>query len=421
MTSSCCGTYPARSSQLITYGLQHERASFCHTPPHGCPVSPPRCRHSIKQKEMSTALFEAFHLTTTEEQKVSFKCLMGMVTADKVLASAKAASADEPLKMVFNLHGARLLEKLADFNSAQIKPLILSLIAIDGGTLKSMACDKDGSKVLEAFIKADIGDKRKKKLLKGLKGQFAGMAGNKFGSHVVDCCWAVAPVKTKEWIAAELLAEENTLRTSHFGKFVLRNCKIDYFKRKKDEWVDSLSANDKKRAMFSDFFDEDAEKAEKEKKSKEAMEAEQAAAAAVPKKVEPAVLALGFGKQIENDADIELGNAAETGRTHQLSGGDYQKDEIDDLFKEGSRVAQKEKALGIKKKKKKDSDEGEGSSKKKSSKSKGSKKNHGLDEVFDAIASTKKKKSKKRSREQAEAAAGEGKPKKSKKKKFMMS
>jgi hypothetical protein len=37
---------------------------------------------------------------------------------------------------------------------------------------------------------------------------------NKFGSHVVDKFWAVAELKTKKWIAAELLAREDDLKAS---------------------------------------------------------------------------------------------------------------------------------------------------------------------------------------------------------------
>ena len=192
-------------------------------------------RHAVKQAAMCKALFDAFHVVSTEQQKESFRCLMGMTVADQLgdLAAGREDAAD---KLVYNLHGARLLEKLAEFNPLTIKPLVLSLIALNGATLLHMSHDKDGSRVLEAFIKADIGDKRKKKLLRQLKGHYAAMAANKFGSHVVDRCWAVAPVPTKKWIADELLAEENTLKDNYFGKLVLRNCKIDYFKRQKDEW-----------------------------------------------------------------------------------------------------------------------------------------------------------------------------------------
>jgi hypothetical protein len=100
----------------------------------------------------------------------------------------------------------------------------------------------------------------------------------------------------QETIATELLKEEDMLKDNYFGRLVLRNCKIDYFKRKQDGWVEDLNANDRKRKMFSEFLEPGAEEgsaepSEKEKKHKARSKA----------KADPAMAALGFGAVAASD------------------------------------------------------------------------------------------------------------------------
>ena len=157
-------------------------------------------------------------------------------------------------------------------------------------------------------------------------------------------------------------------------------------------------------------------------KGKAASSTAKAAPSAKELAQDPALRALGFGAQAAPDAaaDSEVGHEADTGRAHALDGGNYRKDEIDDLFKEGHVASQKNK--GAKKKKKASSkergDKGDTGDKSKKAKKE---KSYGLEKVFDAIASTKKKKSKKRDREAEGDAKGKAKKSKKQKKNFVMS
>jgi len=58
---------------------------------------------------------------------------------------------------------------------------------------------------------------------------------NRYGSHLIDKCWSVSYLKMKESIAEELLDSERELNSNFQGKCVLRNCKIDNFKRNRQE------------------------------------------------------------------------------------------------------------------------------------------------------------------------------------------
>lgn len=54
-----------------------------------------------------------------------------------------------------------------------------------------------GSRLYEAMLKADIGGKKREKLINKMKGHFAELAATKFGSRVVDKCWAQSEIKRK--------------------------------------------------------------------------------------------------------------------------------------------------------------------------------------------------------------------------------
>ena len=77
----------------------------------------------------------------------------------------------------------------------------------------------------------------------------------KHGSRVVDCCWKHTEVKDKQLIANELLKGEKELADNYYGKFVLRNCNIEYYKKKGDLTEASFNSKEKVKKMFSDIID----------------------------------------------------------------------------------------------------------------------------------------------------------------------
>lgn len=390
--------------------------------------------HSIRQKEVMKAVMDAFHIKTPEDHAKSARLIMSMTTADKdVDASAAIAAAsggagasaaaekDKPL--TFHPHGGKLLESLSGFQAILFKPIMNSIIAIDGTRLKEMACSNIGSRVLEAISRADVGLKRKASLLKKLKGHYGALALDKFGSHVVDRFWAIAELKNKTWIAEELLKDESAIKATFHGKHVLKNCRIEFFKRGQAKWAGSITSNEKKREMFDEFFDDDDTTTAAQLAAKKAKKAEEEAAAkativrAEPGKIEPELQALGFGMG-GGGGGSGAGPAIDTNQKldpHMATGG-YNKDEIDDLFKSGGSTnsADKKSKKSKKKDKKAGKDDAGGKKRKRNA--------HGLDNVFAAVAGTKKKskKSKKDKAEDDGDGDGGGKKKKKKKdKKFM--
>lgn len=238
-----------------------------------------------------------------------------------------------------------------------------------------------------------------------------------------------------------------------YGKIVLRNCKIDTFKRQKEEWLQNLSTTDKRRKMFADILGDPAVEKAKAEAAAKAVEED----TAPEMNVDPAAMeTLGFGGGGESSSSS--GDESDVVGKVDLDG--LKDNEIDDVFgrrrpgggkgkvKEGSKpgkgastedVAAKKAKKAAKKAKKaakkarqeteaeaEAEAEAEGGDKKKSKKPKKAKKRkhqEDMDNVLDAILATKGIQSERaRAKSEAAAKAGGGKKaKKSKKssKKFM--
>jgi hypothetical protein len=80
---------------------------------------------------------------------------------------------------------------------------------------------------------------------------------DKYGSHIVDRCWILVDLNMKEKIADELLMKEEMLKENPYGCFVIRNCCLDNYKRKKEAWMKKEESLEKKKNMFSEIIDDE--------------------------------------------------------------------------------------------------------------------------------------------------------------------
>ena len=81
------------------------------------------------------------------------------------------------------------------------------------------------------------------------------MSKDKYGSRVVDSCWKHSELKDKQLIVDELLAGEKELADNYYGKFVMRNCNIEYYKKKGCLKEGSYSSKERVKRMFSDIVE----------------------------------------------------------------------------------------------------------------------------------------------------------------------
>jgi nucleolar protein 9 len=152
--------------------------------------------------------------------------------------------------------GCMIAQTLFRFNTSN-RFLTESFLSLDTKIIKEMARDMAGSRLLEAFLDHCPHNLRKK-FIEKLHAHFAELASHKCASHVVEKCYAVADLQQKEKIAAELAADKS-LGSNVFGRFILKNCKVYKFQQKNSKWQAAEEANDRKRKLFEDFFNDEEE------------------------------------------------------------------------------------------------------------------------------------------------------------------
>ncbi|KAJ3322520.1 Nucleolar protein 9 [Blyttiomyces sp. JEL0837] len=201
------------------------------------------------QKEALKVLSTSFGVVSNEHKKLLCPAILALQTVEDYEKKQTVMKPD--------YHGAMILENLLHFTEENVKPVIESILGVSPEELTQWSSDAIASRVFESFLKSTtVPLKAKRKILHQLFGNYAKIAQDKYGSHIVDCCWAVAEIDLKEKIAKELLAAERELAASFHGKFVLRNCRIDQFKRGKDEWIQKEKSVKAKRDMFADILDD---------------------------------------------------------------------------------------------------------------------------------------------------------------------
>ncbi|ORZ16727.1 armadillo-type protein [Lobosporangium transversale] len=203
-------------------------------------------------KEVIKGLCTAFHTNTPVERKEFIHVVLHMETYEALMERRKQ---QESIKPKFHPQGAVVLQLLLQYPEEHSKIVVDSYFAQKDDLMYAWTMDPVGSHVIEAFLTSPtLNLKIKRKILKSFLGKYHSMALDRYGGHTVDKCWAVSDIDMKEKIATELLEHELELSQSFHGKFILRNCKIDQFKRKKEEWLEREKGIERKRDMFKDIL-----------------------------------------------------------------------------------------------------------------------------------------------------------------------
>ncbi|KAF9418858.1 Nucleolar protein 9 [Entomortierella beljakovae] len=378
-------------------------------------------------KEVIKGLCNAFHTHSPIERKDFMHVVLNMETYEALLERREQ---QESAKPKFHPQGAVILQHLLQFPEEHSKVVVDSYFAQKDELMYAWTMDPVGSHVIEAFLTSPtLNLKVKRKILKSFLGKYHSMALDKYGGHTVDKCWAVSDIEMKEKIATELLEHEHALSQSFHGKFILRNCKIDQFKRKKEEWVEREKGIERKKDMFKDILG-DAVLATANGKQ----QAANGASAVDLPAPNPKMAELGFGggiagvktvtekkkkKSKKNTEDPDKLLIKDDDEENQVKD-KYKSDEIDKLFKkrthkESSKTkgkADDEAASASESEREESEQEAPKKKKKKVSKD--------LESVLDAIDATKKKKKSKKSKsEDGDDKKKSKKDKDSKKRKFM--
>ncbi len=196
-------------------------------------------------------LQEAFDYGAPEAKKHVVGLLLAMQKFDE-----NQSPPDPGMTNNYSLHGSLLMQHMFSFPAEASRPVVQSFLELPTEILLHLALNPVGCRVIEAFISSpEVGLKAKKKLLRSFSKQYAALAMDKYGSHIVDKLWSqVADIADKERVAEELLESLAALQNNHHGKFIVRNCRLENFKREKDAWREKEAGIDRRNEMFKDIL-----------------------------------------------------------------------------------------------------------------------------------------------------------------------
>ncbi|XP_015776998.1 PREDICTED: nucleolar protein 9-like [Acropora digitifera] len=262
----------------------------------------------IKQKKFLKALLNAFHCKE-KTKRSSAVVLISSLTTHEVFfglrpeeqnvleednSNSEAVSNDTKLKSV-NYHGVLILKALFDFQDTN--KIVSSFLSLSLEDVMILANDPVGSYAVEAFLKSrSVTNEQKHMFIEKMKGTYSKLSCEKGGSRVVEACWRNAEVNYKKAITEELAQSEQQLKANFYGKFVLRNCGVEHFKRKDKSWHEQEQRTAKKMKLLEDILEERVDGAVTDKNSKPK-------AQTGFKQLAPQMAALGFtwsGKRAQN-------------------------------------------------------------------------------------------------------------------------
>lgn len=198
-------------------------------------------------EQVLSATFKAFHLEkTTEDRVLLFAAALRLQTKENINSAASA-----PL----NPQGCALVCQFARFPESHAKSLVDGLLRCTEKEILDLSRHAAGSRVIEAFIVGGaMSAKALQRLSRHFKSHLGQIAMDKYGSHVIEKLWKLSPLATKNIMMEELAESKEKLESSPHGRLVIRNCRLDQFIRKREDWVKEEQTQTTKRGLFDDII-----------------------------------------------------------------------------------------------------------------------------------------------------------------------
>lgn len=203
-------------------------------------------RLQTKQSQLIQALQTALHISGDKERLKSFFLCLLKLKPFEILQQDKSN--------FVHLHGSLIIQDILRFN----KPIFMVNCILETATdyLVTVFNTPNGSHICDAFLQSKfIGEKSREKLLKHLEGFYVDLAITKFGSRVVESCFAAAQDVQKAKIVKELAAKSNMLKGSQFGKVINYKLRVDTYRLSADQWKASFQKKESKaQQLFKDII-----------------------------------------------------------------------------------------------------------------------------------------------------------------------
>ncbi|KAJ2223356.1 Nucleolar protein 9 [Coemansia sp. RSA 485] len=198
--------------------------------------------------EIINALYGGLGAKTPEERKELINLLAFLMPYQKFVNA-------EYGRLPFNIQGSLIIQSILQFPGDSNGPILDSFFSQNPQSIFSWCQDPSGSRIIESiFTSPHVEPKIKQKVMEHFGGRYAELAMDKFGSHIFEKYWAIADLDFKETIIQNLVKSETQLQDSHSGRFVLRNCRVDQYKRRAEEWRERERGLERKKLMFKDIL-----------------------------------------------------------------------------------------------------------------------------------------------------------------------
>ncbi|XP_017469071.1 PREDICTED: uncharacterized protein LOC108361051 [Rhagoletis zephyria] len=205
-------------------------------------------RVGAKQAQCIVSLQTALH--TPASDKVKVKCFFHCMIKLKPYEVAQADNSG-----FVHLHGSLIVQHILRFN----KPIFLvnCILETPPEQLVSIFNTPNGSHIVDAFLQSKyIGEKSREKFIRNLEGFYVDLATTKFGSRVIESCFAVAQESQKSRIVKELADKVNMLKGSPFGRLLYNKFRVETYRLSATQWKASLHANKEQKVdkLFKDII-----------------------------------------------------------------------------------------------------------------------------------------------------------------------
>jgi len=163
-------------------------------------------------------------------------------------------------KLTLGMMGVLLVQHLFLFDFGIVASVVQDIVNLEPINLKQLAMDDKGSRLLESLLQAPkIPLKLKNKIIDKVTEAGWGEVGtNKYGSHFLETCFKVSNIDRRKKIALDLVPKLKELSGSHFGRMLVRNCKVDMLQTNEAAWIKRQQTSHKTKRMFAEILDEKA-------------------------------------------------------------------------------------------------------------------------------------------------------------------
>lgn len=135
------------------------------------------------------------------------------------------------------IQGALVLQSLLRLSEPHCMMVTESIKSLPTEDLILLSQNPISSRVIDVIFDSEtVPFKVKRALVVSFIGHYHTLVDDRIGSRVGDRCWAFADPYLREKIARSLVAHEQFLAASYFGKFFARNINLYLLQRRPDEW-----------------------------------------------------------------------------------------------------------------------------------------------------------------------------------------